>query len=95
VNAEISDLDDNLRANRDAMSSEEVEAAEAAIDAKVEERRMHFQAAIQPLETAKSLFEASGEDVGDVCRALYQSYAQTNQTDKAQSVAACAGYEDN
>ena len=95
VNAEISDLDDNLRANRDAMSSEEVDAAEAAIDAKVEERRMHFQAAIQPLETAKSLFEASGEDVGDVCRALYQSYAQTNQTDKAQSVAACAGYEDN
>ena len=95
VNSEISDMDDNLRENRDDMSNEEVEAAEAAIDAKVEERRMHFQAAVAPLEQAKALFEAGGEDVGDVCRALYQSYAQTNQTDKAQSVAACAGYSDN
>jgi len=95
VNSEISDMDDNLRENRDSMSSADIEAAEAAIDAKVEERRMHFQAAVAPLEQAKTLFEANGEDVGDVCRALYQSYAQTNQTDKAQSVAACAGYSDN
>lgn len=95
VNSEISDMDDNLRENRDSMSDADIEAAEAAIDAKVEERRMHFQAAVAPLEQAKALFEANGEDVGDVCRALYQSYAQTNQTDKAQSVAACAGYSDN
>ena len=95
VNSEISGMDDDLRANRDSMSDDDVSAAEAAIDAKVDERRMHFQMAIEPLETAKSLFEENGEDVMDVCRALYQSYAQTNQTDKAQSVAACAGYEDN
>ena len=95
VNAAISDLDDALRENRDDMSNDEIESAEAEIDAKVEERRMHFQAAVSPLEEAKRLFEANGEDVGDVCRALYQSYAQTNQTDKAQSVAACAGYSDN
>ncbi len=95
VNSEISDMDDELRENRDSMSNDEIEAAEAAIDAKVEERRMHFQAAVAPLEQAKELFEANGEDVGDVCRALYQSYAQTNQTDKAQSVADCAGYSDN
>lgn len=95
VNSEISDMDDSLRENRDSMSDAEIEAAEAAIDAKVEERRMHFQAAVAPLEEAKTLFETNGEDVGDVCRALYQSYAQTNQTDKAQSVAECAGYSDN
>ena len=95
VNAAISDLDDALREGRDDMSNDEIEAAEAEIDAKVEERRMHFQAAVTPLEQAKALFEGAGEDVGDVCRALYQSYAQTNQTDKAQSVAACAGYSDN
>lgn len=95
VNTQVGELDDNLRANRDSMSSDEISAAEAAIEAKVDERRMHFQAAIQPLETAKGLFEAAGEDVMDVCRALFQSYAQSNQTDKAQSVAACAGYEDN
>lgn len=95
VNSEIATMDDNLRENRDSMSNADIDAAEAAIEAKVEERRMHFQAAVEPLETAKSLFEANGEDVMDVCRALFQSYAQTNQTDKAQSVAACAGYEDN
>lgn len=95
VNTEIGDMDDKLRENRGSMSAADISAAEAAIEAKVEERTMHFQAAVQPLETAKSLFEAAGEDVMDVCRALFQSYAQTNQTDKAQSVAACAGYEDN
>ena len=95
VNTEIAAMDDNLRENRDSMSNADIEAAEAAIEAKVEERRMHFQAAVEPLETAKTLFEANGEEVMDVCRALFQSYAQTNQTDKAQSVAACAGYEDN
>ncbi len=95
VNSEISDMDDQLRENRSDMSNDEIEAAEAAIDAKVDERRMHFQAAISPLETAKELFESSEEDISDVCRALYQSYAQTNQTDMAQSVAECAGYSDN
>lgn len=95
VNSLISDLDDNLRANRDAMSNDEISAAEAEIDAKVEERRAHFQMAIQPLEKAKELFEGNGEEVSDVCRALYQSYAQTNQTDQAQAVAECAGYSDN
>ena len=95
VNSEISDMDDQLRENRSDMSNDEIEAAEAAIDAKVDERRMHFQAAISPLETAKELFESNEEDISDVCRALYQSYAQTNQTDMAQSVAECAGYSDN
>lgn len=95
VNSAISDLDDALRENRNSMSNDEITAAEAEIDAKVDERRMHFQAAIAPLEKAKELFEAFGEDVGDVCRALYQSYAQTNQTDAAQGVAECAGYSDD
>ncbi len=95
VNSEIATMDDDLRANRDDMSNDDIDAAEAAMDAKIEERRMHFDMAVAPLETAKVLFEAIGEDVSDVCRALFQSYAQTNQTDKAQSVSACAGYEDN
>lgn len=95
VNSVISDMDDELRENRSDLSNDEIAEREAAIDAKVDERRMHFEAAIAPLETAKTLFESNGEDVSDVCRALYQSYAQTNKTDEAQSVAACAGYEDN
>jgi len=95
VNSAIADLDDKLREDRDGLSRDEITAREAAIDERVEERRGFFEAAIAPLEIAKTLFEGNGEDVTDVCRALYQSYAQTNETDKAQSVAACAGYEDN
>jgi len=95
VNTAIAELDDKLREDRSDLSRDEITEREAAIDAKVEERRAFFEAAIAPLEVAKDLFETNGEDVMDVCRALYQSYAQTNATDKAQSVAACAGYEDN
>ena len=32
------------------------------MDAKIEERRMHFDMAVAPLETAKVLFEAIGEE---------------------------------
>ena len=95
TNTRVAELDDALRAVRADLSRDQIDEREAAIDVLVDERREFFALAIAPLETARGLFETNEEDVMDVCRALYQSYAQTNQTDKAQDVSACAGYEDN
>lgn len=95
VNQQVSDLDDKLRAERGGLSRAEIQTREAAIDALVDRRKELFGLAVGPLEKAKSLFEAAGEDAGHVCRALYQSYVQVNQVEKAQSIAACAGYSDS
>ena len=51
--------------------------------------------AIEPLIKAKELFEQGEEDPTDVCRALFQSYVQTNQTEAAQTVSECAGFNDS
>ncbi len=59
-----------------------------------EERRGLFALAIEPLEIAKAEFESQGQENSDLCRVLFQSYVQTNQTDKAESVSECAGYSD-
>jgi Tfp pilus assembly protein PilF len=95
ANERVKEVDDKLRAERSDLSRDQIDEREAAIDVLVDERRDFFALAIAPLETARELFEANEEDVTDVCRALFQSYAQTNQTDKAQEVSECAGYEDN
>lgn len=91
VNEQINEKDDTLRENRATMSSDEITAAEAEIDELAEERRGLFGAAIAPLEAARGLFEAAGEDATGVCQALFQSYVQNNLLDKAEEVSECAG----
>ncbi|MCZ6704725.1 MAG: hypothetical protein O6942_02370, partial [Bacteroidetes bacterium] len=83
-----------LRANRDSMSSDDISEADTEINALADERRDLFAKAVSPLERAKTLFEASGEDPTDVCMALFQSYVQTDHTDLAETVSACAGFDD-
>jgi hypothetical protein len=39
------------------------------------------------------LLEGDGEDVTGVCQVLFQSYVQTNQLEKGESVQTCAGYD--
>jgi pentatricopeptide repeat protein len=95
VNEKAIALDDSLRANRSRLSREQQQQLEAQIDQLVQERRALFAEAIVPLERARTLMEAQGENVSGICRALFQAYVQTDQTDKAQAVAACAGLEDN
>ena len=91
----ISDLDDALRAERDALEEAEVDARQAEIDALVDQRRSLMGEAIPHLETAKGLAESDGTDVSGICRALYQAYAQVDSTmDRVDSVAACAGFDD-
>ncbi|GIV57300.1 MAG: hypothetical protein KatS3mg042_0213 [Rhodothermaceae bacterium] len=93
VNERIRELDDEIRANPNMPQAERT-AKEQEIERLTEERRELFAMAIPPLEQAKKLFEEAGEDPMDICRVLFQSYVQTNQTDKAESVEECAGYGD-
>ncbi len=94
VNDQVRSLDEALSAERGDLSRDQISEREATINALVDERRAIFGSAIAPLETAKSLFESAGEDATGVCMALYQSYVQTDELDKARSVEECAGYSD-
>ena len=92
VNTRISTIDDSLRANRSSLTDEEIKAKEAEIDSLAGERRELFEMAVAPLEKAKILVEAEGEDILAICKVLFQSYVQTGQTEKGEAVQECAGY---
>jgi len=92
VNTRISTIDDSLRANRSSLTDEEIKAKEAEIDSLAGERRELFEMAVAPLEKAKILVEAEGEDTTAICKVLFQSYVQTGQTEKGEAVQECAGY---
>lgn len=94
VNEQVSEMDDALRADRNQLSDAELQQREQEIEELAEERRQLFAQAVPPLEEAKSLMEASGDDPTSVCQALFSAYVQTNQQQKAESIAECAGYED-
>lgn len=94
VSDRMSDLDDALRAERDDLTDAQIAEREQAIDDLGETRRELFREAIPSLETAKELMEQSGDDATQVCQALFSAYVQTNQQEMAESIAACAGYED-
>ena len=94
MNEQVTSLDDELRANRSTMSSDEISAMDARIIGLADDRTALFALAVPSLEKAKTLLEADGEDSTAVCTALFQSYVQTNQTDKANTVSACAGFDD-
>jgi len=93
-NDQVVALDDQLREQRATMSSEQVRQMESDIDALIEQRRETFQQAIGPLERALALNEPAGEDVTQICVALYTAYVQTDQLDKAEGVAGCAGLDE-
>ena len=95
VNDEVNKLDDELREKKAGLSEDQANAMQTQIDRMIEERTLLFQSAIQPLEKAKMLSEAAGADLKGICQALFQSYAQTKQTEKAQAVSECAGYDVN
>lgn len=94
VNERISDLDDALRAERSDLTDDQAREREDEINTLTDERRELFRQAVQPLERAKDMFESADEDASAVCRALFQAYVQINETDKAQAIATCAGYDD-
>ena len=95
INDEISQLDEQLRQDKANLSDAEIEERQQEIDQLVDERRELFEEAIPHLVKARTLMEESGEDPTEVCRALFQAYAQTNQSDKAKEAANCAGIDVN
>jgi len=95
LNEHIVEMDDSLRTNRDNMTPQAIEEYDARIMQHATERTDMFRQAIEPLAKARELFESTDEDATDVCVALFQAYVQTNQTDKAEAVQSCAGFEDS
>ena len=95
VNDEVNEVDDELREKKADLSEEQVKEMEMKLEALIEQRRNLFASAVAPLEKAKMLTEAEGNDLKGICQALFQSYAQTGQTEKAESVSECAGYDVN
>lgn len=95
VNDRAVALDDSLRAHRSELSREQIRQLEEQIAQLIEERRQLFAQAIPPLERARELMEAQGENVQPICRALFQAYVQTDQMEKAKEVEACAGLNSN
>ena len=93
LNDDITELDDELRAKRSSMSATWVENTEAKIESLIEDRKESFRLAIEPLERAKELLSADGEDITGICQALFQAYAQVGEHDEAESAAACAGID--
>ena len=94
VSEEINAVDDRLRENRNDMSDDEIATIESQIEALTEQRRQLFEEAVAPLEKAKELAEQEGQDATMICQALFSAYVQTQQQEKAQGIAECAGYED-
>ena len=93
LNDRIAKLDQQLREQKANLSDEEIEQRQAEIDKLVEQRQGLFEEAIPHLVRARRLTEQAGESVTDICRALFQAYAQTNQQAKAKEAANCAGID--
>ncbi len=88
VNSMISEKEDALRA--DDVSEEDQAKLQEEIDGLVKERDDLFAASLPYLESARQQSEAAGDDVSDICTALGQAYARTNQMDKAEEAYKCA-----
>lgn len=93
-NEQITEMDDALRAERNQLSEAQISQRETEIEGLVEQRRGYYRQAIEPLEQARQMLQAEGEDTTQVCQALFSAYAQTGQQEQAEAVAECAGYED-
>jgi tetratricopeptide (TPR) repeat protein len=57
------------------------------------ERDEFYRQAVEPLERARTLLTAQGEDVRSVCETLFRAYAQLRMNQEARAAAACAGIE--
>ncbi|MEM6335899.1 MAG: tetratricopeptide repeat protein, partial [Bacteroidota bacterium] len=88
VNAEISEMEDELRG--EDVSDARTEELEQMVEAKVAERDQLFAESVPFLVQARELAEAAGDDAADICTALGQAYARTNQMDLAEEAYACA-----
>ena len=91
-------VDDTIKSVEDAAreADRDLTAEEnQRLDQLVEQRGEEFAAAIPALEEARSLAEPGDSYRQDICQALFSAYVQTEQQEKAQQVAECAGYSED
>ncbi len=91
INDEIQRKEDAFRTARAGLSTAQREQRQAEIDALVRTRTGIFQQAVAPLLRARELRQTAGENVQEVCRALFQSMANSGQAAQAAEYRACAG----
>ena len=95
VNNTVTEMDDELRSKRSDLSDSAIEEMEGKIEMKIQERKDLFAGAVTPLERARELLTAGGEDPAGVCQALFQALAQIGEQEKAEEAATCAGIDLN
>ena len=91
VNDEIQAAEDALRTERANLTAAQRTEREAAITALVESRTQLFRDAVAPLRQGLELVRVTQGDTTELCRALFQSLAQSNQMQEAQEYRSCAG----
>lgn len=87
-------LQDSLVSVRDSVMAKNQQPTEEERNMITElnkQRLEFFENAIPPLERARQLSGSDGRYRQSACSALLQAYVQTEQTDKAEEVEACAG----
>ena len=91
LNDSIATIEDRVREEDREATQEEAQE----IKTLAQQRQQAFEDAIPPLERARQLSQqGGGEYLEDSCRALFQAYVQTEQTDQAAEVEQCAGFEE-
>ena len=91
-------LQDSLVSLRDSLMAKEqspTDEEQKMMKELDEQRRGLFRDAIPPLERARQLSGPGGQYRQSACSALFQAYVQTEQTEKAEEVKACAGQMGN
>lgn len=91
VNDEIQAAEDALRAERASLTATQRTEREAAINALVQQRTQLFRDAVAPLRQGLELMRVTQADSTEICRALFQSLAQSGQMEDAQQYRSCAG----
>lgn len=98
LNERVVELDSTMSAQQDEMSQQESSEMQQQMQDLAQQRSELFQQAIPPMERARELVNSGQSDASineqSICQALYQAYAQTNQNEKAQNVASCAGFDE-
>jgi tetratricopeptide (TPR) repeat protein len=94
ANDRLRALGDSMRENSDQMSQAQRQELEARRSDLAEERADLFREAIDPLERARELAEEDAPIYSQICVALLQAYAQTEQMEKVAEVEECAGYNE-
>ena len=93
ISDQITELDDQMQSQESELSEAEIQDLESQIQDLDQRRKQLFGEAIPALQEARQAAEAGSGQMTNICKALFTAYVQTGQEQEAQSVAECAGFE--